>query len=432
MTHKMTKKQFKEALLRGRGRCMNAILDAPEKYYTVVLWACSHEVAFDAQCEGSRSWFVYQLISCYQEKTAFLEAAITGLKNTKSDGGWKMLYLAELLSYFAEEGEELAKEAMWSKYEELYAALMARKRLKAGVFAERDDFAMLCQVLAGEKDSLLKIAEDIGRLYRERPFYDAFDWLYDVKARRYIKTLKKRAQKSKNIAEYLRVEQEYEKAWQGRIEKPGENRPKKGVALSLWLKYKADEETVLKYARTYLEQSDFKERAKALEAFFVCPFPENPLPIIEDTKSECESLKEAAWRALENIRHPLVRKFAVENIQMEVETVLPIFIMNYEEQDEEMLVSLVKSIKVNRNTETGWHGIFRNVLEIKKWGMKVPASLLYYMYENTYCSCCREHILRQMGKQRLLTNEILKECLFDCNDEVRSYAKRCLKRRNIM
>lgn len=93
----MTQKQFKEALLRGQGRCLQAAKSNPTKYYSIVLWACSHAVAFDAQCEGTRAWFVYQLISFYEEREPFLKAAISSLQKAKSNGGWKVLYLAELL-----------------------------------------------------------------------------------------------------------------------------------------------------------------------------------------------------------------------------------------------------------------------------------------------------------------------------------------------
>ena len=69
----MTQKQFKEALLRGQGRCIRAVRSDSAKYYSVVLWACSHTVAFDAQCEGTKAWFVYQLkavFGCRNRKPA--------------------------------------------------------------------------------------------------------------------------------------------------------------------------------------------------------------------------------------------------------------------------------------------------------------------------------------------------------------------------
>ena len=68
-----------------------------------------------------------------------------------------MLYLAELLSYFAEDGAKDAEQVLWSKYEILYKGLMARKRSPQGTFCEKDDFDMLCQVLGEDENSFLKI-----------------------------------------------------------------------------------------------------------------------------------------------------------------------------------------------------------------------------------------------------------------------------------
>lgn len=427
----MTQKEFKEALLRGQGRCIQAVQANPDKYYNLILWACRHEISFDAQCEGTRAWYVYQLINCHQNKTSFLEAAIQSFESTKSDGGWKMLYLAELLYHFLCDSEEAAEKALWRKYEKLYGNLMARKRRPSGLFHERDDFAMLCQVLAEDKAAFIKIAEDIGRLYSEKSFYNGFDfdWLYDSKGIRYLSTLNKRAKKSKYLAKYLSIGQEYEQESESIRSNRTKITPKKGIALSRWLKRKAEKDTVLFYAHAYIEQSDFDARAEALTAFSRCPYPDNPLPIIEDTKSGCERLKEVAWQALENIRHPMVREYALQNLMNNLVTVLPVFIKNYQEQDATLLESLVESIYVDFDNTTGWHGVYYDVLRMVYDGLKAPATLIQHIYETTYCSCCRESAFLQMRKRRLLTNEIIHECLLDSNDDIRTYANQCLKKR---
>jgi hypothetical protein len=427
----MTQKEFKEGLLRGQGRCIQAVQANPDKYYNLILWACRHEISFDAQCEGTRAWYVYQLINCHQNKASFLEAAVQSFESTKSDGGWKMLYLSELLYRFSCDGEDAADKALWCKYEKLYGNLMTRKRRPSGLFHERDDFVMLCQVLAEDKAAFIKIAEDIGRLYCEKSFYDGFDfdWLYESKGKRHRSTLTKLAKKSINIEQYLRVSQEFEQEWVVSRESRTENTSKKGIALSRWLKREADKDTVLYYAHAYIEQSDFEARAEALTAFSRCPYPENPSPIIEDTKSGCERLKEVAWQALENIRHPMVREFALKNLKNNLETVLPVFIKNYQEQDATLLESLVKSIYVDFDDTTGWHGVYYDVLRMVYDGLKASATLIQHIYETTYCSCCRERAFLQMRKRRMLTNEILQECLLDSNDDIRTYANQCLKKR---
>ena len=429
----MTQKEFKEGVLRGQGRCIQAAQADPYKYYNLILWACAchHELSFDAQCEGTRAWYVYQLINCFQDKLPFLEAAIRNFDRTKSDGRWKMQYLSELLYRFSRDGEDAAEKALWRKYKKLYDYLMARKRRPNSLFHERDDYEMICQVLADDNIVYIKIAEDIGKLFLEKSFYDGFDfdWLYGTKGKQYLSVLKKQAKKSEYIAKYLSKGQEYEQERENIREKHFENTPKKGFALSRWLKREADKDTILYYVHAYIEQSDFEARVEALTAFSRCPYPEDPLPIIEDTKSGCEKLKEMAWQALENIRHPMVREYALQNLQNDSETVLPVFIKNYQEQDATLLESIVKSINVDFDDTTGWHSVHLDVLGMIDDGLKAPATLIQHIYETTYCSCCREHAFLQMRKRRMLTNEILQECLLDSNDDIRTYANQCLKKR---
>ena len=205
----MTLKQCKEALLRGQGRCIQAVRAEPEKYRSMVLWACRHEVAYDPQCEGSRALFVYELICAYPDPQPFLEAAMESLQKARSDGGWKVLYLAELLSCFAADGSSAAEAALWQKYAALYAKLRKKRTLPEGIFPERDDFHMLCVILSHDRKAMVRIAEDIGRLYRTKNIYDGddFDWLFATGAKRYEKTLQKKAERSADIAAYLQAGQ---------------------------------------------------------------------------------------------------------------------------------------------------------------------------------------------------------------------------------
>ena len=205
----MTQKQWKEALLRGQGRCIQALRAEPEKYRRGVLWACRHEVAYDPQCEGSRALFVYELICTYPDPQPFLEAAMESLQKARSDGGWKVQYLAELLICFAADGHGAAEAALWEKYEVLYAKLLKKRTLPEGIFPERDDFHMLCVLLGHDRKAMVRIAADIGRLYRTKNIYDGddFDWLFATGAKRYRKTLQQKAEHSADIAAYLQAGQ---------------------------------------------------------------------------------------------------------------------------------------------------------------------------------------------------------------------------------
>ncbi len=338
----MNKKEFKQELLRGKGSCYYALKEAPERYKDIILWACRNNLSYDTQCEGTRAWFVYTLVNCYEDTTPFINTAVEALRNCSSYGGWKADYLCELLLYFSSDGSDIAWEAVCEKYSELYKILMERKRLPSGaVFSERDFFSQLCVYLADDKESFLEIASDIGRLYRENSLYDGydFDWLYDAKGKKYLSTLKKLAEKSENIAWYVKKSEEYEAEVQRR-------------------------------RAEWKSSGKFKRRTP------------------EERKEE--------------------------------------FLNEY---DLGTLEETVKAIPVKLSGDHEWHSVHLDVLNMEDYGLKAPKSLLHHIYETTYCSNCREYALRQLGKRKGITDEMLRECLYDCNENIRIYAEKLIRRR---
>ena len=431
----MTKKEFKEAMLRGLGRCVIAVQNNPEKYRDMVLWACKRNFAYDAQIEGTRSWYVYTMVNCYADKGPFIDAAANALKKYRSNGGWDLLHLSELLMFFAMDGNASARMAVEEKYQELFSALLARKRRPNRVFHELADLEQLGLVLSVDRASFLPIAKDFGRLYREKDYLcdGDFEWFFSSKGSRYQKTLARAAQKDEDLACFLERAQANLRAREKQSEQRKADFPDTltGVLLSRWLLKKADEETVNRYALSYREQSDPKRRAEALAAFSVHPYPDDPQPILEDTQSHCETLQTAAWRALEPIRHPAVRAFALHNVRSGIRTSenFALLTTNYQPQDGELLESLLWEMIAQKD----WDAVHAAGMDIfrafyKDSGIPHPKHLLPILYTYTPCSYCRESALEYLSKHRLLTKEILEECLFDSNEDIRNMAKKQLKR----
>ncbi|MBR6800975.1 MAG: hypothetical protein IKM61_04415 [Eubacteriaceae bacterium] len=337
----MNKKEFRKELLRGKGSCYYAVSKAPEKYRDMILWACRNNFSYDTQSEGTRAWFVYTLVGCDDDTTPFINAAAEALRNCSSYGNWKADYLSELLLYFASDGSEAARDAVREKYDELYKMLLMRERFPDGVFNERDFFSRLCECMADDKYSFLEIANDIGRLYRNNSLYDGyyFDWLYVTMGKKYIRTLKKLAEKSEDIAWYVKKSEEYEAEEQRR-------------------------------------------------------------------RAEWKSSGKFKRRTPEEIKEEFLNEYDLDTLD-----------------------DTVKSVPVKLRGEHDWHGVHMDVLKMESLGLKAPVASLYHIYDSTYCSCCREHALRQLGKRRKLSNEILQECLYDCNEDIRSYAKKLIGRR---
>ena len=184
------------------------------------------------------------------------------------------------------------------------------------------------------------------------------------------------------------------------------------------------------YVLAYREQGQPEMRAEALSAFFCCSYPDDPQPVIEDTKSECEELQNAAWRALENIRHPAVRAFALNNIANGIRTPenFALLATNYVPEDEEIIEELLQELITKKDWDS-FHAAGMAIFRAFREGSGIPHQkhLLPLLYEYNPCSFCRESVLVYISKHRMLTEEMLKECQFDSNDDIRKMAAKRLK-----
>lgn len=430
----MTKKEFKAAMLRGLGRCVTAVQQDPEKYRDAILWACKRDIAYDAQCEGTRSWYVYALASAYPDKEPFICAAAESLKKYHPKGGWDLLHLSELLMFFAMDGYDSARKAVVGKYRELLAGISARKRRRSPVFYELSDLEQLGLILATNERSFLRIAADFGHLYREKQYlYDGeFCWFFSEKGNQYRKELEYAAKTNEDIACFLRREQadiaaqeEYQKQRQTLSPETYT-----GVRLSRWLTKVTNTETLKQYASAYRNQLQPNPRAHALSAFLLCPYPDDPQPIIEDTKSACEELRNAAWRALENIRHPTIRAFAISNVASGMRTPenFALLVRNYMHEDADLMEKLLRELIAAKDWDCV-HAAGMNISRTfrKESSIPHPKHLLPLLYEYDPCSYCRESLLMIMSKRRMLTKAILEECQYDSNEDIRRYARKRLK-----
>ena len=423
----MTKDQVRQAFQRGLGRGILAVQENPERYRELVLWACGRNLSFDTQCEGTRAWYDYQLISCFPDNKEFLELIEQKLLGKKPDSSWDYLHLSELLMYFAMEGNDTAETALWDKYENLLFGLKGFHRASRTKRQTVECFETLSIALSWEKQNYFRIAEDIGGLFLSSNQYDAWDfaWLYDSRPRGFNSELRRKSKSSRELSAFFAAFDDRKKEmknWSANQTK--RQIPEGGRALSVYLKRKAPE-LATSYAEVYLSQKNPEERAKALEAFFVCPYPLDPTPIMKDAESDCHSLRSAAIEVLGEIRNQKVREYALGHINNDIDGMLPIVIKNYMPEDEAFLRKYISGLQVDYACKTGWHGIHSGILDLfdAEAGItKPPKSLLPILYESTLCSFCRGTVVRLMSKYRMIPDSIWKELLFDSNDDIRVLA----------
>lgn len=393
----MTKKEFKRAMCCGLGRCVQELerTEHIETYREIVRWGCMHRLAYDTQCEGTRGWYLYRLAKCFPDEDFFVKKVRSYFYKSCERAGWAFDQYCDFLGMFAGDGNVLAHEALWTAYKEMYEALLVRKRRSAdGSFPLFDNFESLCIALVntedtweGAKERYFQIVEDVGNLMRENSLFEtwSFDWFQacwenqfgEEKLRRKLEEL---AKESEGIGAYTSAMYKQQAEWEAqRARRRGQKQQAR----------------VPGTGETLQEKENF-----SADAGRDTSFTDRTAAAVPDGRKAQPDLK------------------TEDRIYMLTE--------NYRSEDHDRLVSLVKSLPVTYEEEAvNWHGPYMAVLDLlEKSGVEhPPEELLPYMYEHALCSFCRESMLQEMRKRGMLTEEILKECLYDCNDEIRAFAR---------
>lgn len=453
----MTKKTFKHDMQRGLGSCVLELQNTRdrERFRPLVLWGCSRDMAYDAQCEGCRSIYLYQLIMQFPDQEPFMDIVEKRLFRSMRSRGWEFLQDCEILSCFAQDGKQRAWHILQSGYGELLRILYGKRKYgKDGRLPERDNFESLCVTLVTARPRMYQmLVRDMGQLIAANSLYSASDfaWFQSESESELgtgaVRRILYRSDADSGVRAYVCSLEEGRETWETERTERRKSEPK--TAEEIYERLKG--ETGLKRAYLYLgrrmmkqgrqqevaklaeyyaneDAPDLRYRLLGLLANKDCAQTLDVEQLIADSRSDREELAARAFDALGCIRDVRVRAYAYELLQQERyrAEAASLLAANYEDADREVLVHAVKQIPVTY-WNGAWHGVFRAVMDLFSGPAKhKPKELLPYMYRNTLCSYCREYAVREMGRRRMLTGEMLEEMRYDCNGEIRAYAERKL------
>lgn len=120
------------------------------------------------------------------------------------------------------------------------------------------------------------------------------------------------------------------------------------------------------------------------------------------------SLNEAPKPVEKSEKPRLVREYAATNETFDVDG----------------LIKKLDGIVIDKDDESGWHEAFIDILNAVEHGADIPKNVLEFIYENSLCSCCRYEAVKALDDRGWLTDDVLRECEFDSNGDVRKYIKR--------
>lgn len=468
----MTKKEFKRAMQCGLGRCIQELqsCDDIEKYRDIVLWGCTHNLAYDAQSEGTRSDYLYQLVKCYPDETPFVDAVIISLKKSSTKSGWDFLQFCRFLELSARDGNSSAANALYDQYQQMYGLLKEQKRhLPQKMLPVLENFEDLCISiihLPGTQEecesTYVSVVEDLGVLIADTFWFHtrSFVWFQTcaediLGKRKTFQLVKKKARLSKYANAYLDFltqEKEetklhtetyttaanitateiYETLQQSKL---SDSTTEFSVLWTGIMQRTGNGTEVKELADYYQKETDLYLRCRLLHLLGNRYSAQllNAQSVIADSQSNNPELRKNAFRALEYMKDDAIRDYALELFQKKKysENIIYMLANNYHKEDYKILVSLVKSLPVTYHEDIYWHGPYSAVLDMFKKGGAghPPKELLPYLYEHTLCSCCREYTLREMSRRRMVSRQLLEECQYDCNDGIREFAEKRLKGR---
>lgn len=467
----MTTEDFRYALQRGLGRCVIELQQTGKKemYKDLVLWACTHNTSYDAQCEGTRSRYLYELIRCYSDTGPFLSAIIRQFSQMlTSDDGWEFDRCCELLGLFAADGNDNASSVLESGYKIIYG-LLHNVRDRDDIGPELSNFETVSINIVNYKsaqdacadspeqkistiweESFCAVIEDIGSLLSENSILDVLDfdwfqlsWELELGEMTVREILKERAGKSTFIKFYTDAygskKVNNKDSQKGHVKSMDAdtlysaliNGGRLGVDIPVMavksMIDKGKDTEVRKLAQYYTreESEDIRSCLLYMMRIRECAGYLDVCSVINDAASNNEELKNSAFDVLVHIKNQKVHDFALSIMDNDDCTgyVISMLAHNYNEDDYGQFVKLLHDLPISMEDD-GWHGAFMSILEIfeEDEPHNLPAEILPYMYSVTLCSCCRAGILKEMERQGVLTDEVLQECLHDSNEDIREYA----------
>lgn len=436
MTEKQTK--FKQLMLSGHGRCFYILADDPQPYKDIVMYGCLHDISFDMQCEGTRGIYMYNLALQFDDEEEFLRAAAEKFLTPKVNVDWHTFnHLCDFIRCFAADGNFYAENILEKKYSELYD-LIIKTRRSVKLNNLTTGFEYLAIVIMQHKGlpRLEKIITDMGAYFLRRHHTDDLELRWDfawflqcAKDKFGSDILHKIKCDTPEVRRFIRVmsaENDTIKPQQDKLtaDDAAKEISENGFSLRYRLQFalRADNDEKIKLAQSVISENGPYVKANDLQMFALRynPFPLDPLYLIEYAKSENAELKRAALDALIYIKSDAVHDFSLELLNGKNTTNgLYMLINNYKDTDYDILMENLGTLKFDIQDKNGWHGIILSLLD----NGALPDCVFEFIYEKSMCSCCRASAFREMLRRNIITEKIIEESLFDCNEEIREVTK---------
>ncbi|MDR1264162.1 MAG: hypothetical protein LBK42_00985 [Propionibacteriaceae bacterium] len=468
-----TPRGFRHDLRRGLGSALLMLRSsaAPQDYVEAVRWACLHMTTYDYQCEGGRGWYLHQAATLTGSAQS-IEAEVIGRFAVCSPDKWRFDYLTDTLVLFALDGSERSRKTLWDSYSRLMARF-ARTVRRDGWWPSMSSLESLALDLTrvdgweAARTALSDFGDSLatGPEAPEHARWQYFpDW-FDSAVREQFGEATVDAYLADQPSPGRRAYAETAAVSRARLESSGQRpeptlelfvdlveqvrrdqlasrppqsagpglRPAKMRFWPLGMRLRSvgrrlcrhDPAAAEQVARLGLTESDPVVKAAILRLFWkqTFPLPDADLaPLVDADDAELRwavrsilGQRPADWKR----RHALQLLQDREQLE-QVDEALELLQASYRPEDEPVVEAAVRRVSLRHSA---WHSVYSQVLDLLRPDDRpVTTGVLEHVYRQTLCSCCRESTVRLMRDKQALPDTIVRECLWDSNDEIRDLA----------
>lgn len=414
------KKRFKSSLRRGTGEAYLILKEHPTiDFSSDIIKGALTNYAYDGQSEGSRAFYISELISLVKQQDKIRKAILHGLATEQKDT-WALVQLFDLTTIFARQGDSEAKQAIYKRF--------YNNTIEGSEWCGYDSIIALDGL-----EGLKYIASTIGKSLGKNPdnWEDSMIIQYFQEKNPKMNS-KRELEKASKGNRYIKIYLDNVK----RSEAGRENYQypvlnidtlKKAIANSkhifippaLIKSLKKTEVKIL--AKELLVEKDKKRIGKYLCIFSRIKFPldyQFLLKLAKALVSNKDRIAELAVDSLKYFSGDDIRIFALEKLKQSNSPGLytELLINNYKKGDGKLL----KSIADKCRTEDSIHDLVSSFVAIyQKNKTKECKAPLESIYDKMNCGLHRKEIVELLIKNKVLSSKIKREIKHDSYEEVR-------------
>lgn len=447
----MNSKKFRQSINMGLGGAIIELKnnqDGNAQHRDAVLRACFYDTRYDAQSEATRHNYLFEAITCFADRAYFEDKIIDRFNRT--NGLYLTSQLCNLLTLLAKNGNGNAATALQKKFDALAARLphITRYGFQSAPRENAEQLAICLMDLYGIK-SFFQTAQKFGSilLKTKKEYVLSYDWFLDsakrkLGKRKILEGLEKKAITSLETRRFLDEIKRDSKKY-AELEKTREDK----ITLQDLLDAAESDKAILFYGYGHrlakkataeelaeiagkIDNTDNPLIKTALLSVFRgvdYPYPVDRLLAIYHAGND--QVKEMALQALGRFKHKQIHALAVYNLRNGLHIIESLWLLKKNFHDEYGLV--LNALKSYKNSEEyDYHALTLAIQKIFSTRPNPKAkNILLFDYHKNRCSYCRRHIVEIMCKSNCIPDNILEECLYDCNEDTRKTAARHKKRR---